>query len=91
MAPSEDVLASQLEYLHTTRKHFDSVLDEAHYNEMRERKEKRLSFKARGQPPPPFACSPQSLRCYQPYFLRCLPLQAMQAALFITLYHVRRP
>jgi hypothetical protein len=55
MAPSEDVLASQLEYLHTTRKHFDSVLDEAHYNEMRERKEKRLSFKARGYPylPPP--------------------------------------
>jgi hypothetical protein len=45
MAPEEEVLTAQLDYLQVTRKHFTTVLDQTQYDLMRERKEKRLSFK----------------------------------------------
>lgn len=45
MAPEEEVLKAQLDYLQVTRKHFTTVLDQTQYDLMRERKEKRLSFK----------------------------------------------
>ena len=45
MHPSESLLAGQLEYMETTRRHFHSVMNEEEYNKMRERKERRLSFK----------------------------------------------
>ena len=47
MHPSESLLAGQLEYMETTRRHFHSVMNEEEYNKMRERKERRLSFKVR--------------------------------------------
>jgi hypothetical protein len=45
MHPDPETLRAQLDYLETTRKHFDTVLHEDEYNKMIEKKERRLSYK----------------------------------------------